>query len=65
MRVAYGDLIGGISGDMFVGAMLDLGLPLNSLQVGTQENPHTPIHTHSLKKNRSQHPCYSFSRGLP
>jgi pyridinium-3,5-bisthiocarboxylic acid mononucleotide nickel chelatase len=32
MRIAYGDLIGGISGDMFVGAMLDLGLPLNRLK---------------------------------
>ena len=26
MRIAYGDLIGGVSGDMFVAALLDLGL---------------------------------------
>ena len=39
MRVAYGDLIGGISGDMFVGAMLDLGLPLNSLQSELKKIP--------------------------
>ena len=32
MRIAYGDLIGGISGDMFVGALLDLGLELNKLK---------------------------------
>jgi uncharacterized protein (TIGR00299 family) protein len=32
MRIAYGDLIGGISGDMFVGAMLDLGLSLSKLK---------------------------------
>jgi uncharacterized protein (TIGR00299 family) protein len=32
MRIAYGDLVGGISGDMFVGAMLDAGLSLNKLK---------------------------------
>jgi uncharacterized protein (TIGR00299 family) protein len=31
MRIAYGDLIGGISGDMFVAAHLDLGLSLEVL----------------------------------
>jgi pyridinium-3,5-bisthiocarboxylic acid mononucleotide nickel chelatase len=31
MRIAYGELIGGISGDMFVAALLDLGLPIKSL----------------------------------
>jgi uncharacterized protein (TIGR00299 family) protein len=32
MRIAYGDLIGGISGDMFVAALLDLGLSLEVLR---------------------------------
>ena len=32
MRTAYGDLIGGVSGDMFVAALLDLGLPMNKLR---------------------------------
>jgi uncharacterized protein (TIGR00299 family) protein len=32
MRTAYGDLIGGVSGDMFVAALLDLGLSRNKLR---------------------------------
>src|ERR671924_488966 len=32
MRVGYGDLIGGVSGDMFVAALVDLGLPLKHLK---------------------------------
>ena len=32
MRIAYGDLIGGVSGDMFVAALLDLGVPLKTLR---------------------------------
>jgi uncharacterized protein (TIGR00299 family) protein len=39
MRIAYGDLIGGISGDMFVGAMLDLGLSLNKLKSELKKIP--------------------------
>jgi uncharacterized protein (TIGR00299 family) protein len=39
MRIAYGDLIGGISGDMFVGAMLDLGLPLTKLKSELKKIP--------------------------
>jgi pyridinium-3,5-bisthiocarboxylic acid mononucleotide nickel chelatase len=39
MRIAYGDLIGGISGDMFVGAMLDLGLPLSKLKSELKKIP--------------------------
>ena len=32
MRIAYGDLIGGVSGDMFVAALLDCGLPVARLE---------------------------------
>jgi uncharacterized protein (TIGR00299 family) protein len=32
MKIAYGDIIGGVSGDMFVAALLDLGLPLAQLK---------------------------------
>jgi uncharacterized protein (TIGR00299 family) protein len=39
MRIAYGDLIGGISGDMFVAALLDLGLSLNRLRSELKKIP--------------------------
>ena len=39
MRIAYGDLIGGISGDMFVAALLDLGLPLTKLTSDLKKVP--------------------------
>ena len=39
MRVIYGDLIGGISGDMFVGALLDLGLELDKLKSELKKLP--------------------------
>jgi len=39
MRIAYGDLISGISGDMFVGALLDLGLPLKGLKAELRKIP--------------------------
>ena len=32
MKIAYGDIIGGVSGDMFVAALIDLGLPLSKLK---------------------------------
>jgi uncharacterized protein (TIGR00299 family) protein len=39
MRIVYGDLIGGASGDMFVAALLDLGLPLETLKSGLKKIP--------------------------
>jgi uncharacterized protein (TIGR00299 family) protein len=39
MRLAYGDLIGGVSGDMFVAALLDLGLPLGKLKSELKKIP--------------------------
>jgi pyridinium-3,5-bisthiocarboxylic acid mononucleotide nickel chelatase len=64
MRIAYGDLIGGISGDMFVGAMLDLGLSLTKLKSELKKIP-TIRYTltvskktvHSIRATRFQVVC--------
>src|ERR1043165_4417725 len=39
MRIVYGDLIGGASGDMFAAALLDLGLPLDALKAELKKIP--------------------------
>lgn len=39
MRIAYGDLIGGVSGDMFVAALLDLGLSITTLRTELKKIP--------------------------
>ena len=64
MKIAYGDLIGGISGDMFVGAMLDLGLSLSTLKSELKKIP-TLRYTltvskktvHSIRATRFQVVC--------
>ena len=33
MKVAYIDIVGGVSGDMLIGAMIDVGLELDSLKL--------------------------------
>jgi len=50
MRIAYGDLIGGVSGDMFVAALLDLGLPLNRLRAELKKIPTLQCDIRSRKK---------------
>ena len=39
MRILYGDLIGGASGDMFAAALVDLGLPLDALRAELKKIP--------------------------
>ena len=39
LRIAYGDLIGGVSGDMFVAALLDAGLSLAKLKSELKKIP--------------------------
>jgi uncharacterized protein (TIGR00299 family) protein len=50
MRVAYGDLIGGISGDMFVAALLDLGLSLEDLSRELRKIPTLTFELNVAKK---------------
>jgi uncharacterized protein (TIGR00299 family) protein len=50
MRLAYGDLIGGISGDMFVAALLDLGLPLSVLKSELTKIPSLRFELKASKK---------------
>jgi len=51
MRLAYGDLIGGISGDMFVAAILDLGLPLGKLKAELKKIPTLKFTLKTSKKS--------------
>jgi uncharacterized protein (TIGR00299 family) protein len=51
MRIAYGDLIGGISGDMFVAALLDLGLSLDKLKSELRKIPTLKFELKTSKKH--------------
>ena len=37
MRIAYLDMVGGVSGDMLLGALLDAGLPIESLRTSLEQ----------------------------
>lgn len=50
MRLAYGDLIGGVSGDMFVAALIDLGLPLGKLKAELRKIPTLKFELKASKK---------------
>jgi uncharacterized protein (TIGR00299 family) protein len=50
MRIAYGDLIGGVSGDMFVAALLDAGLPLSKLERELKKIPGLVFELKTSKK---------------
>lgn len=51
MKIVYGDLIGGVSGDMFVAALLDLGLPLAALKSELKRIPTLRFELQTKKKN--------------
>lgn len=50
MRIAYGDLIGGVSGDMFVAALLDLGLSIEVLSSELRKIPTLEFELEVAKK---------------
>jgi len=50
VRIAYGDLIGGVSGDMFVAALLDLGLSLAKLRTELRKIPTLRFELKTAKK---------------
>ena len=50
MKIAYGELIGGISGDMFVAALIDLGLPLSKLKSELRKIPTLKFELKASKK---------------
>jgi len=50
MKLAYGDIIGGVSGDMFVAALLDLGLPLSKLKSELKKIPTLKFELKASKK---------------
>ena len=50
MRIAYGDLIGGISGDMFVAALVELGLSVEALSRELRQIPTLKFELNVAKK---------------
>jgi uncharacterized protein (TIGR00299 family) protein len=50
VKIAYGELIGGVSGDMFVAALLDLGLPLGKLKSELKKIPTLKFDLKASKK---------------
>jgi pyridinium-3,5-bisthiocarboxylic acid mononucleotide nickel chelatase len=50
MRIAYGEIIGGVSGDMFVAALIDLGLPLRQLKAELGKLPTLKFELKAAKK---------------
>ena len=50
MKIAYGELIGGVSGDMFVAALIDIGLPLSRINSELRKIPTLSFELKTAKK---------------
>ena len=51
MKVAYCDLIGGASGDMFIGSLIDAGLSISALEIEINK---LGIHGYNLKTEKAE-----------
>ena len=54
MKIAYLDCFSGISGDMFIGALLDAGLSFEDLDQKIQDLPFDSFHLEMKREGRSQ-----------
>ena len=54
MKTLYLDIFSGISGDMFIGAMIDLGVDLHQLEHGLNQLGAKGYHLHTSRQQRSQ-----------
>ena len=53
MKTLYLDLVSGISGDMFIGALLDLGVDFQTLEAELKKLPVEGYHLHSRRASQS------------
>lgn len=53
MKSLYLDLLSGISGDMFLGGLLDLGVPLDAVERGLEQLPLHGFHVHAGRDQRA------------
>ncbi|MGN6387833.1 MAG: nickel insertion protein, partial [Verrucomicrobiota bacterium] len=53
MKTLYLDIFSGISGDMFIGAMIDLGVPFDAIERELEKLDLDDWHAHASRKHKS------------